>query len=200
MKKIKVKENVIQAKDLPIKKSINLIGEEKKVFNLKTAIPTILVAVALLGIGGKFLVVDKLIEMYETQARVAELQIEVNYAREKLNSFDDLVDIYGHFTYSDFTSEELYRADRVKVLDLIEEKVSKDNLTFLSIQDNQCIVQIENVTLGMAKDISADLKSSDLVDFCIVTNANTGSDVKFISDKQIVTAQIIIYLNERGYE
>lgn len=200
MKLTNKKKNVISTKDLPVKKSINLIGEQKKTFNAKVAIPMILVFAILIGVCGKFLVVDKLVKVYDAQTEVANLQLVKAKAFEKLNSYGDLVETYEHYTYQDMTYEEMYRADRVKVLDLIEEKVNKNNLLSLSLQENQCVIQINNVTLGMAKDIAADLKTSDLVDFCIVTNANTGSDVQYISDNQIVVAQITIYLNERGYE
>ncbi|MDO4501213.1 MAG: hypothetical protein Q4B60_08110 [Erysipelotrichaceae bacterium] len=183
-------------KNLPYKRSINVVGEIKKKVNNKVLIPMVLIAVILTALAGKFLVLDRFMEMYSKQAQVADLQIAVTAAYDTLAKFGDLNETYAHYTYSGFNSEELYRTSRTQVLDLIDNKVrNKAELISLNLSGNQCAIQIRDITLGMAKDIANDLKEDDIVDFCIVTNANTGSNLEYINENQKVTAQITVYLN-----
>ena len=189
---------------LPSKRSINLaLSAEKKKIDLRAAIPAILLVVAAAFLFSKFAVVDRLMEMSNEQAKAAELQRQVDRGYEKIESYGDLVEQYAHYTYSGMTKEELTRADRVKVLELIE-RLLIPNATVDSWQLNGNVlsVTLTGSTLQEINLLAQTLGDEPMVQFCKVTTART-NEVSAIDDRdeyQVVKAKLIVYLNQEVTE
>jgi hypothetical protein len=106
---------------LPTKRTINLaiLGEKPMRFGL--AIPAILLIIVAAAVFSKFLVLDRFAEVDAARATVYDLQRRVDAGYAELADFDDLADLYAHYTYSGFTSEELNRSGRPAIMQLIRD-------------------------------------------------------------------------------
>ena len=108
---------------MPTKRTINLANVGEKPMRVGLAIPGVLLILVLAAVFSKFLVIDRMAEVDAAQRAVYELQQKLDAGYEELADFDDLSDLYAHYTYSGFTQEELARADRVAVLKLIDDTI-----------------------------------------------------------------------------
>ena len=103
----------------PVKRSINLIAVGKKPINYSLVIPSLILLIALIVLFSKFLVIDRLAEVAAAQKQVSEYQARLDADYREIAGFEDLNEVYAHYTYSGFTQEELARPSRVAVLDMI---------------------------------------------------------------------------------
>ena len=158
---------------LPTKRTINLaiLGEKPMRFGL--AIPAILLIILAAAAFSKFLVLDRFAEVDAARATVYDLQRRVDAGYAELADFDDLADLYAHYTYSGFTQEELTRAQRTDVLRLIRTMI----LPYAVVRDwsvsgNILTVNLVGETLQQINLIVQQLEAQDMVDFCTVNTAN----------------------------
>lgn len=187
-------------KHFPVKRTINLVTVGEKPLNIKLAIPGIVLIIFAATLFGKFAVADRLIAVSRAQheAEVVRTQLDAGY--QKIEEYGDLSEEYAHYTYSGMTVEELARADRNKVLDLIERIILPEVVvSSWSIQDNQVTLVIGSSTLQQINLLVQRLETDEMVDFCTVETAstNTGKIGNGLSTNSLeaVTAQLTIYLN-----
>jgi len=177
---------------LPTKKSINVALVGIKKINLFIAIPAVIAIVAAAVMISKFAVIDRLASVSKAQAEVNSLQSRVDAIYEKMSEYGDLNDLYNHYTYSNMTSEELNRADRVKVMDLLKRDIlSEATIESWSVTQNKVTVVVVDESLSHISSIVHTLDQEEIVNYCNVTTAQT-------EDKELtgmVRANIIIYLN-----
>ena len=193
------KKKGVKRRQMPTKRVINLavLNEKKTHFGL--AIPAILLILVLAAAFSKFLVIDRMAEVSAAQAEVARLQTKLDQGYEELAGFDDLADLYAHYTYSGFTQEELNRSDRVAVLRLIRSVVlPRAEISSWSLSGNTLTINLSGETLQDINLLVQQLEAEDMVDFCTVNTANTKENARIIVQQEelgAVKARVLAYLN-----
>ncbi len=188
------------ARNMPVKRSINMAGIGEKPIKLNVAIPAIVVIVAAAAVLSKFAVVDRLVAVSNAQAEVAQVRAELDATYRKIEEYGELEELYAHYTYSGMTQEELLRADRVAVVELIKRVVMPRAAVYSwSVSSNQLTVNLTGNTLQEINMIAQQLEADPLVDFCTVITATTDSTksiVQWMSEDEYstVSGQIIAYL------
>ena len=184
---------------MPVKRSINFAAQAEKQLHIAFAIPAIIMILIAAAAFSKFLVVDRLNEVSAAQAEVARIQAKLDAGYEELSGFDDLSELYAHYTYSGFTNEELGRTDRVDVLNLIRNKVIPWSVvSSWTLSGNQLIINMSAESLQQINLIVQQLESDDLVNFCTVNTANTDDNTRGKTQAvefSIVQARVSVYLN-----
>ena len=184
---------------LPTKRSINLANQGEEKLNVGLAIPSILLILVIAAAFSKFLVIDRMAEVTAAQRVVYELQAKLDAGYEELADFDDLSDLYAHYTYSGFTKEELNRTDRVDVLNLIRNMILPyAEVSSWSLTGNQLTVNMTGESLQQINLIVQQLEQQDLVDFCTVNTANTDDNTRgnrTSEEFSVVKARVLVYLN-----
>lgn len=103
----------------PTKRSINLILiDENKISPIKAALG-IIVIVALAAVFSKFMVVDRLNEMFTAQTKAEAARRRVMEAEAMLENYDEIQNNYAHYTYDDMTASEMNLVNRVSILELV---------------------------------------------------------------------------------
>ena len=184
---------------MPTKRTINLANVGEKPMRVGLAIPGVLLILALAVVFSKFLVSDRLAEVDAARRVVYELQQKLDAGYAELADFDDLSDLYAHYTYSGFTKEELTRADRVEVLKLIRNSVIPwAEVSSWSVTGNELTINMSGESLEQIKLIVQQLELQDLVDFCTVNTANTNDNTRGktqSAEYDVVKARVLVYLN-----
>ena len=189
---------------LPSKTTINLATIGQKPFNVKAAIPAVLIVCALIFAFSKFLVIDRLAAVAEAQRKVNDLQRQLDQSYAELESYGDLNELYAHYTYSGFTTEELTRTSRDKVLELIRDKVLPGyDLSSWTLHSNELTLVLGGETLQEINMLAQKLQDDPLVNYCTVSTANTNDlnrynyDLNnyYYDDHEYVSARILVYLN-----
>ena len=182
---------------LPVKQSINLATVGDKPVKFYVIIPIILVIIAIIAVLGKFGIVDRLIKVNEAEQRVASLRAELNASYAKLAEYEELNEIYAHYTYSGMTAEEMNRVDRSEIISLIQRMIIPNAiLDNWSVSGNQLILNITGSSLQEINLLVQRLNEEVLVDFCTVRTAST-TETRYGEDEGSdtnVAAQIIAYL------
>ena len=187
---------------LPSKQAINLAGVGTKPIKLYIAIPAILLIIAAAALLSKFAVVDRLIQVNAAENQVYRLRSELSAAYERLAGFDELNELYAHYTYSGMTVEELTRVDRSEVIALIQSVIiPKVLIDSWSVSANQLTMSITGASLQEINLLVQELNEQTIVDFCTVRTAST-QDASYqtnateadLNTETDVTAQIVVYL------
>lgn len=192
------KKGNVKRRQMPTKRSINLavLSEKKTHFGL--LIPGILLILVVAAAFSKFLVIDRLAEVDAAQAEVNRLQMKIDQGYEELAGFDDLADLYAHYTYSGFTQEELNRSDRVEVLRLIRSVVlPRTEVSSWTLSGNTLTINLNGETLQDINLLVQQLEAEDIVDFCTVNTANTKDNARLVLTENLgpVKARVMAYLN-----
>lgn len=192
------KKGNVKRRQMPTKRSINLavLSEKKTHFGL--LIPGILLILVVAAAFSKFLVIDRLAEVAAAQAEVVRLQTKIDQGYEELAGFDDLADLYAHYTYSGFTQEELNRSDRVEVLRLIRSVVlPRTEVSSWTLSGNTLTINLNGETLQDINLLVQQLEAEDIVDFCTVNTANTKDNARLVLTENLgpVKARVMAYLN-----
>ena len=192
------KKGNVKRRQMPTKRSINLavLSEKKTHFGL--LIPGILLILVVAAAFSKFLVIDRLAEVDAARAEVNRLQMKIDQGYEELAGFDDLADLYAHYTYSGFTQEELNRSDRVEVLRLIRSVVlPRTEVSSWTLSGNTLTLNLNGETLQDINLLVQQLEAEDIVDFCTVNTANTKDNARLVLTENLgpVKARVMAYLN-----
>lgn len=184
------KKKKMSRRAMPVKRSINLASAGEKPLNLRIAIPAIILIILGAILLSKFAVVDRLMAMSRAQGEVAALQAQLDQSYAVLTDAGDLTDRYAHYTYHDMTQEEKDRTDRVKVLQLLQEVVfPQAYVNTWTVSGNTLTLNLNRSSLQEINVLVQELNAHDLVDYCTVTTASTGTNTA-----GRVSAQILVYL------
>ena len=193
------KKTGVKRRQMPTKRVINLAVLDEKKMNFGLAIPAILLILVAAAVFSKFLVIDRMTEVSAAQAVVNRLQSELDQGYDELAGFDDLSNLYAHYTYSGFTKEELGRTDRTAVLRLIRAVIlPRAEISSWSLSGNTLTVNLSADTLQEINLLVQQLEAEDLVDFCTVNTANTRDSVRRAAESAeqgAVKARVLAYLN-----
>lgn len=186
-------------RQMPVKRTINLATQGEKKMNVGLAIPSIVLIVVIAAVFSKFLVLDRFAEVTAAQKVVFDLQTRLDQGYAELADFDDLSELYAHYTYSGFTAEELNRTDRVDILNLIRNMVLPyAEVNSWSVTGNQLTINMTGESLQQINLIVQQLEQQDLVDFCTVNTANTDDNThgnQSTEEFSAVKARVLCYLN-----
>ncbi len=187
---------------MPTKRSINLAALGEKPMNMAIAIPAVVLIVVAAVLFSKFLVIDRLAEVAAAQRHVAELQAQLDAGYEELAGFDELNELYAHYTYSGMTQEELTRTDRAEVLDLIQRLViPRVELGEWSLSGNTLNLNVTGSSLQDINLLAQKLEEDGLVNYCSVTTA-VNNDYVWVNGELIedddVDACVLVYLNSEA--
>jgi len=183
---------------MPTKRTINLAGLGEKPVRAGFAIPGIVLVLIAAAIFSKFLVVDRLTEVSRAQGAVASLQSQIDAGYRELEDFDDLSNLYAHYTYSGFTSEELNRTDRVLALKLIRDMIIPySTVNYWTLSGNSLTIELSAESLQQINLIVQQLEAQDLVDYCTVNTANLSDSNRrnAAAEDDVVRARVSAYLN-----
>ena len=199
MKTKKKKSGALRRGQMPTKRTINLAALGDKPMHIGIAIPAILLILIAAAAFSKFFVIDRMAEVNAAQHEVYELQRQLDAGYDELSGFDDLSNLYAHYTYSGFTNEELTRTDRVDVLRLIRTMIIPyAEVSSWSVTGNELTINMSAESLQQINLIVQQLEAQDLVDFCMVNTANTNDNTrgnKTNEEYDFVRARVIAYLN-----
>ena len=183
---------------LPVKRDINLAGQDEKAIDLRAAIPAIVLILIAAFLFGKFAVADRLLAVSRAEGEVRALQTQINEGYRRIDSFGEISDVYAHYTYSGMTDEEVHRADRADVLRLLRRAVlPRVEVDAWNLTDNVLTVNMTAETLQVINRTVQEMEADKAVSFCTVNtaatndtagNAQTGRD-------GTVTARVVAYLN-----
>ena len=188
------------ARNLPVKRSINLATTGEKPIQVKLAVPGIVLIIVAAVLLSKFFVVDRLVDMYRAQSEVSTLQVQLEDAYRQLNSFGDMTEEYAHYTYSGMTAEELARTDRGAVMDLLQRMVlPQAAMSSWSLTGNILTLNISRASLQDINLLAQELNEDPLVNFCTVTTAST-SGYQQDGTQGDVVGQVVVYLNSTPEE
>lgn len=184
---------------IPSKRTINLAIIGEKPMRVGLAIPAIILILLAAAAFSKFLVIDRFAKVTAAQNVVYELQRQLDAGYEELADFDDLSNLYAHYTYSGFTQEELNRTDRVDVQELIRNMIIPyAEVSSWSVTGNELTVNMVAESLQQVNLIVQQLEAQDIVDFCTVNTANTNDNTRgnrTSEEFSYVRARVLAYLN-----
>ncbi len=184
---------------VPTKRSLNMATVGEKKLNPLVAIPTALLVIAIAVLLSKVAVIDRFVKVSQAEAEVAQLQREVDSCYRRINSYGAITELYAHYTYSDMTTEELDRANRVSAANMIWEDVMPEfRLTGWSVKGNQLELNITGSTLEEINGLSQRLLEEPIVDYCSVMTAATTTNKNEAGYQEIdgVNAKVTVYLNK----
>ena len=173
-------------------KCINLAmaGVEKKHYAL--ALPALILIILGAAAFGKFAVADRLIEVSRQQSIVSQLQSQVDDANTYIASMGDLQEIYAHYTYQNFTAEEVSYMNRPDVMQMIQDIViSSVKVGSWSLDGNQLVLPVTGASLEDINRLAQKLNEQELVEYCTVTTATTDN---VEGQAEAVNGQITLYL------
>lgn len=185
-------------RDLPTKKSINFANINEKPINwIEAAIWIVLIIIAA-ALFSKFLVADRFAKVAELNEIALTYQEEINAYEEKIASFGDLSEEYSHYTYSGMTDEELNRADRASIIDLIKTRVQPyAKVNNWHVTENTLSISVTARDLQEINEIVMKIEADERVQFSTVATATTGtvSGTDNGDVYEMVTGQLTVFLN-----
>ena len=175
----------------PTKTSINLVIKKERKISPILLIGSIVLALLLIFV----LVVRPVIRLTAANARVDQLQTQLDEANKKIESIGDVEQEYAHYTTAGMTQEELERVDRVKVMKLVEDAVvNSGTVKSWSIVENTMELQVVGSSLSELNQIAAALEKEPLVERCVINTADRGQKTNLSG----VDVTFIVYLNQDG--
>ena len=155
----------------PTKTSINLVIKKERKISLFMLIGIIVLTLLLIIL----LVVRPVVRLTAANARVSQLQSQVDEAAKTIESYGDVEKEYAHYTTAGMTQEELNRADRVKVMKLVEDAVVNSGaVKKWSLEENIITLDVKGSSLAELNQIASALENESLVERCVINNANRG--------------------------
>ena len=183
---------------LPVKRDINLAGQDEKSIDLRAAIPAIILILIAAVFFGKFAVADRLMAVSRAEGEVRALQTQINEGYRRIDSFGEISDVYAHYTYSGMTDEEVHRADRGDILRLIRRVVlPRVEVDAWTLSENTLTVNMTAESLQVINRTVQDMEADEAVSFCSVNTAATNETVRgaVTGENGTVTARVVAYLN-----
>lgn len=181
---------------IPTKRYINFMENTKRSMHWYVALPILVVILALAVLFGKFFVADKLDALSRSESALAAARNKLDAGYKRIEDFGELTELYGHYTYSGMTEEEINRADRIGIIDLISKHLI-GNVTVGSwtVADNRLTIILTGESLQQINLLVQELEKEPTVDYCTVTRASTEDDrIDDTDDRTTVTAQVTVYL------
>ena len=180
---------------LPTKRTINFAEVGKKKINPIVAVVGIILIIAAAVLFSKFAVIDRLQQVADAQAEVAQSKSEIDSLYKKIAGYGEINDLYAHYTITEMSETELNRADRITAIEMLERIIEPDaSIGTMSFKENTLTVTITARSLQAINLISGQINLEPNVDYCTVNTASTPGSKE--EETGTVTARIIIHLKK----
>ena len=157
---------------LPEKRTINLATVNQQKINWFLAIPLILLICAGAAAFSKFAVMDRIAAAEAARGEVYTLREQIDSTMKKMSQYDGLSDLYAHYTTSGMTAEELSRADRVEIMEMMERVVfPRMNVQQWSVKGNELKMEVSGETLEAINELVQQMMEEPIVDYCTLKDA-----------------------------
>ena len=178
---------------IPTKTSINLVVKKESFLKSKKALPTIILGVLVVVLIVGFFLVKPLISLASANARISDLQAQLDETNKTIESMGYIEEEYAHYTTEGMTAKEISRVDRVKVMKLVEDSVVHSGVVkSWNLSENTMALEVRGASLSELNQIAGALEEEPIVDRCVITTANKG-DAK---NEGNVAVSFIVYLND----
>lgn len=159
----------------PEKKEMNLYVRQITDNSLRRVLPFAIFLVIVIGIFGKFAVVDRLVELSEKNRKYEETTAIISDLSLQLKDYDSVEERYIRYTEHYKTDEENVLLKREKILKVID-KASSNLATVesISITDNVVLARIVSKNLDDIRKLKTKLENSPFVSLVNVYNADRG--------------------------
>ncbi len=159
----------------PEKKEMNLYVRQITDNSLRRVLPFAIFLVIVIGIFGKFAVVDRLVELSEKNRKYEETTAIISDLSLQLKDYDSVEEKYIRYTEHYKTDEENVLLKREKILKVID-KASSNLATVesISITDNVVLARIVSKNLDDIRKLKTKLENSPFVSLVNVYNADRG--------------------------
>jgi len=180
---------------LPNKRTINFADVGKKKINPLIAVIGVVLIITAAALFSKFAVIDRLQQVADAQAEVAQIKAELDTLYKKIAGYGEINDLYAHYTITEMSDTELNRADRINAIEMLERNVEeKASLGAISFKENTLTVTVTAPSLQIINEMAGQINLESNVDYCTVTTASTPGSKE--EESGTVTARIIIHLKK----
>ena len=184
---------------VPNKQSINLAMVGVKKTNWGLVILVLVLIFVALGAAGKFLILDRVMEVKAAEAEADDVLLQINMVNMKIKQYGEMNDIYAHYTYTGMTEEERTRVDRTEVMNLLQRTVIlRTDVSKWDLSGNLLTVTVTGDTLEDINVTAQKLRDDPFVNYCQVNTARTNTVSKYayeLDSAERVAAVIVAYLN-----
>lgn len=185
---------------LPTKTTINLVPKDEDRIKPQVAIPAVILICLLAALFGKIFVADRLIASSRASGRASAAQRELEDVYGKIAGYEEVEDVYAHYTLSGMTAEELSRVERTQVMRIAQEALAGGyKLNSWSVTENVLTLKVTGDTLKELGTLSRVLELDPAVDSCVMSTADKGGKKKTEEEKD-VQATFTVYLKQPSDE
>jgi hypothetical protein len=158
----------------PSKRTINLLENEHKMGETIFTLSLFLIFLVFLFGFSRLFVTDQLQRADEAENRYQQVEQSLNKIKEANQVYDDVESRYSHYGKGYLNDQERAEADRLTMLDVIEEKVHPSGgIRSITITDNTAELSVEISQADRMPEIIADLESSPYVNYATATTEGT---------------------------
>ena len=188
-------KNTVPRGKMPTKTSINLVPQKERFLSKKSNVVKLALGIVLAVLLFVLLVVKPVVQLATANSRVTSLRQQLDEANKSIDKLGNIEEEYAHYTTEGMTDEELSRVDRTQVMDLVYKTVIKSGMVnSWSLTENIVTLQVTGATLEQLNQIAGRLEQEDIVDRCVINNANRGTQTNNKEGKVAVT--FLVYLND----
>lgn len=188
-------KNTVPRGKMPTKTSINLVPQKERFLSKKSNVVKLALGIVLAVLLFVLLVVKPVVQLATASSRVTSLRQQLDEANKSIDKLGNIEEEYAHYTTEGMTDEELSRVDRTQVMDLVYKTVIKSGMVnSWSLTENIVTLQVTGATLEQLNQIAGRLEQEDIVDRCVINNANRGTQANNKEGNVAVT--FLVYLND----
>ena len=158
----------------PSKRTINLLENEHKTGETIFTLSLFLIFLVFLFGFSRLFVADQLQRADEAENQYQQVEQSLNKIKEANQVYDDVESRYSHYGKGYLNDQERAEADRLTMLDVIEQKVHPSGgIRSITITDNTAELSVEISQADRMPEIIADLESSPYVNYATATTEGT---------------------------
>lgn len=187
-----VRTRKLKNSQIPTKRSVNLIQEEKKARKWAIAVPSIALIILASMLLSKVAVADRLKALSGIRSENAAIQARINDYEARINDYANVQEEYYRYTFTGMNAEEQNRVDRMDIVSLLNKYVrTVSDIDSWKVYGNVLNITMSDISLAQANNIVAALETDELVEFCTLTTATTDNGY----DDNMIKANMTVYLN-----
>lgn len=175
---------------MPTKTSINLVPKKETLLSTRKGITTVALGAVIVILLALFLIGRPLMGLMNANAKVSELNAQLDEVNSAIIANADKEEEYAHYTYEGFSSDELSRVDRVQIMQLVQDALINGGVARAwTLTGNVMFFEVSGASLAELNQIAATLEQQPIVERCVINTANKGG-----SDSSEVAVSFVIYL------
>lgn len=188
-----------ESKRWPTKGTLNLVIREKTWSSPSRVLPVLLAILICATLFSKFAVADRLAQVNQAQLENARLSQSISQLRAACADYDQLSAQYHRYSYASFTPAELALADRLAVLNLLEDKVMPAaQVKNLTVGGSSLSLTLAGISLEQTASLVAGLEDSDIVESVAVYTAGYNQNQPGEGEIRLTTMTITLAAAQEG--